>query len=249
MPSPKDIIEDAHRDINVLGAARSLQGEDLELGLAHYNRMVGYLQAMRLGWYDENESFAWTVSQQSYTIGKAGSGANFIMTAGGERPPKFDRAKLVYNGTNQEIDLPVLVVQQYADIPNPLQSALNPIRIYYQPTFPNGTIFPVPYPTATSNRLRLFWKNQLSAVDIADITTDINIAPGVHDALSCELAGRLAAGPYQKTISDDLKTRMQSSWQVLLTMRNADPAYVSTDIRGANERAYSNFNPNTLLPY
>lgn len=248
MPSPLEIITDAYRDIQSLGAGKTLPGEDLEFGLRHYNRMVGYLQALQLGWYEENEAFPWAVSQQSYTIGKSGSGADFEMTAGGERPPKFDRAKLAYSGTSQEVELPVFTVQEYSAVSNPAQSAIDPIRIYYQPTFPNGTLWPVPYPTTTSNSLRLFWKNQLSVIDMADVATDINIAPGVHDALVRELSGRLAPAA-GKTLSDDMKIQMQSSWQVLLTMRNADPAYVSTEIRGADAGSRSSFNPNTLRPY
>lgn len=251
MPSPNDIITNALRWMNVVGSGHPTPAaEDTELGLSHYNRIVEDLAARQLGWYDANEAFPFAVSKQSYTIGPAASGADFIMTAGGVRPPRFDRAKLVLTSVspNQEYDLPILTVQTYSAIPNPAQSALQPIRVYYQPTFPLGTLWPVPWPTVTSNMLRLFWKNQLSTVAIADITNSIDMPSGIEGALTWETLRRCAAGGFGKTLTDDQKQLCADSWQVLLTMKNADPALISTDIRGSTW-GRNNFNPNTLRPY
>lgn len=254
MPSPDTIITNALKWLGVTGSGQTAPApEDTDLGLSHYNRIVEDLAARQLGWYDANEAFAFGVSQQSYSIAPSGTapGAGiFVMTAGGVRPPKFDRAKMVLTSVspNQEYDLPILTVQTYSALPNPAQSALIPLRVYYQPTFPLGTLWPVPFPTVTSNLLRLFWRNQLSTVAIADITTNIDMPSGIESALTWELLRRCAAGGFNKPLTDDQKQLANDSWQVLLTLKNADPALISTDIRGATY-GRNNFNPNTLRPY
>jgi hypothetical protein len=250
MATPLQIITDAMEDLNIIAGGATPDGRNTATGLKHYNRMVGQIAALRLGWYEVNEAFTWTTSQQSYTIGKSGSGANFIMTAGGERPPKIDYAKIVLTtgAPDQEYRIPVITVQRYAAIPQPAQSALQPVVIYYQPTFPNGTLWPVPYPTATTNQLRLFWKSQLATVLIATIAADIPMPPGVQDALTWEMERRLAPA-FGLTLTQDQKDMAYTAWQTLLTMKNSDPAYIGTNILGANERTRWNWNPNTLNYY
>lgn len=251
MPSVLTIITNALLNIGVNGADRSApNGEDTELALSHYNRMIGYLAARELGWYEVNEAFTFSASQQSYTIGPSGGGADFIMTAAGVRPPKFDRAKLVLTaGTpDTEYELPIITTQQYANIAQPAQSALLPQVIYYQPTFPNGTLWPVPYPTDTTNQLRLFWKNQLATVAIGNIAADIDMPSGVEDALTDDLMRRVA-GAFRLELMPDQIVMASASWNVLLTMKNADPAYIATDIAGAGQKTAQTFNPNTLRSY
>lgn len=249
MPSPLDIITSVLKSLGVVGNADPLPApEDTDLALSHYNMIVEDLAARQLGWFDVNEAFSFAASQQSYSIGPAASGANFITAAGGVRPPKFDRAKLVLTATspNEEIDLPILTVQSYSAVPNPSQSALQPLRIYYQPTFPTGTLWPVPYPTVTTNKLRLFWKNQLATVAVADTGTNIDMPSGVRGALHWELLRRCAAGGFNKALTEEQRQIAADSWRVLLTLKNADPALISTDIRGA---ATDRFNPVTLTRY
>lgn len=238
----------------MLGAGEtSPSGEDTELCLAHYNRMVGYLAARGLGWYDVNEAFTFSVSKQSYLIGPGPAVAgvpDFVMTAAGVRPPKFDRAKLVLTtgSPDTEYVIPIITTQEYSGIVNPAQSALLPQIIYYQPTFPNGTLWPVPYPTATTNQLRLFWKNQLAPVLIAAISTNIDMPPGVEDPLTWDLMRRIAPS-FRRPLTPDQIMLANSSFNVLLTMKNADPAYIETDIQGADQKTAQSFNPNTLRAY
>lgn len=233
MPSPQAIIDTALRGIGRLGSGESsVGGGDADLALTHYNMMIGELQFKGLGWFEVNELFPFAVSQQSYSIGPAGSGANFIMTAGGERPPRFSRAKLVLTASNpdQEIEIPIITVQIYSLIPNPGQSAINPTRVYYQPTYPTGTLWPWPYPTTVTNGLRLYWRNQLSQVATTNITVNIDMPGGVEAALTWDLMRRCAAGGFGVTLTEDQRTIAAASWQVLNTMKNADPVLIRTDL-------------------
>ncbi len=245
MPSPLEIMTNAARDLTIIGSGETLpSAEDTEQVLIpHYNRMVGYLTARQLGWYDVNEKFPWGVSQQSYEIAPAGTTPApgvFVMTAAGVRPPKFDRAKIVLTAVspNTEIVIPIITVQIYSGIVNPTLSALYPYRIYYQPTFPNGTLWPVPFPTATGNALRLFWKNQISTITTLTMGTDLgDLAPGVEDALTWEMVRRCAPA-FRRTLTQDQKDMCSSSFNILLTMKNADPVLIQTDLAGSNNDGY-----------
>lgn len=249
MPSPLEIITNAFRDLNLVGSGQNApSAEDTAWGLNHYNRMTSMLAARDLGWYEVSELFQLTPSQQSYTIGPAGSGASFVMTAPGLRPPSFYRAKLVqtFASPASEWDIPIIIVQVYSSIPNPAQSSGIPVALYYQPTMPAGTLWLVPYPTITANGLRLFWRNQLGVVAMADINTQIDLPQGIEDALTWELFRRCLRG---KPITEEQKISCHRSMQVLVTMKNADPVLIATDVAGANRRDYLTFNPNTLRGY
>jgi hypothetical protein len=72
--------------------------------------------------------------------------------------------------------------------------------------------------------------------------------PGVQDALTWEMERRLAPA-FGLTLTQDQKDMAYTAWQTLLTMKNSDPAYIGTNILGANERTRWNWNPNTLNYY
>lgn len=246
MPSPLEIITDAFRDLNLVGAGQTNpSAENTEWGLGHFNDIIEQLAANGLGWYDVNELFAFGTSKQSYTIGPAASGADFIMTAPGTRPPAFSRAKLVVTAAApvSETVIPVIPVQVYSSVFNPAASSGTPSAIYYEASVPLGRLWPVPYPTTVANGLRLFWKVQLATVAIASINVNIDLPQAVRAALRWELFRRCLRG---KPITAEQKLTCYRTWQVLVTMKNADPVLISTAIPGSGG---GSINPNTLRSY
>ena len=237
MPSPLDIITTAEKDINVIGDGdAAASGGDLDKGLNHYNRIISRWQALgRMSYFEFSQSFAFAASQQSYTLGITGSGADFIITGAGVgvRPPKINRAKLVIVATTPygEIDLPVIYKQEYESIPAPTLTATQPYELYYKPTYPNGTLFPVPYPTVTTNQLKLYFGSQLATVAVADLSTSIDMPPALEDALTYTLEERLCVA-YGKAIPDDLKNLAHGARQVYSQLNDADPAFIGTDLLG-----------------
>ncbi len=237
MPLPADMIRNAIVDLNIAASPAAVKARDLELGLSHYNRIVNKLALTpKMGWYMRNQAFAWTVSKQFYTIGLVANAPDFVMTAGGgERPPFIDAANLVLTGPSvpNEIQLPVIFVQQYESIPQPTLSGLQPTKIYYSPTFPNGTIAPHPYPTNISNQLRLFWKNQLFQVALADIFTNIDLPQAYEDMLTCLLMVRLASIPaYGLTVTPEMKAMAKGAYDAVAHQNGSDPTMISTDLLG-----------------
>lgn len=234
MPSPQDIIQNALEDLNKIGSGVTVGAEDLALGLKHYNRLVSRWSAQaKMSYYVRTQAFTFSVSQQSYSLGPTGSGADFIFS-GGVRPPKIDRAKLVLTASNpdSEIDLPVILLSIYQSIPNPAQSGTTPYCVYYQPTMPTGTLWPVPYPTNTSNQLRLYWTAQLEAIAIADIATNIDMPPALEDALTFTLEERLCI-PFGLTVPDELRKQAAGARQIYSQLNDAEAPLIPTALRGA----------------
>ena len=97
---------------------------------------------------------------------------------------------------------------EYNRISYPATDGAEPDRIYYQETYPNGTIWPWPYPedtaTALANKLEIFTWAYLSSWATAD--TSIDLAPGYKDAITWALAERLTV-PFGLNLSNELKNQ------------------------------------------
>ena len=244
MAAPADIFRNALLDLGRMGIGESApSAPDLALCLSHYNRLVSRWSAQgKMSYYERNQAFTFSVSQQSYSIGVTANSPDFTITApGGVRPPFINRAKLVLTASspNSELDIPVIFKQVYESINTPEQIGVQPYCVYYQPTFPNGTLWPVPYPTNTSNKLRLFWPAQLEVIAIADIATDIPMPPALEDALTWTLEERLCV-PFSIPVSDELRIQANGARQVYSQLNDSDPALISTDIQGRGS-PYDNY--------
>ena len=231
MASCNDILTDALEDIGKFTPGETAPAsEDLAIALKHYNRLVNRLLVDRaMSTFETSQSIAFGSSAQSYTIGPSGS--LFTVTT---RPPKITKAKLVLVASTPDFEreLPVIEVQRYSDIPDPDRSAPEPERLYYQATFPNGTLWPHPYPTTTSNKLKVYYWTQLGQVALADITTDIDMPPAFQDVLTTKLSVRLCV-PFKIPVPAELKIQEHAASQLYSSM-NIQPSYIGTDIRGHN---------------
>src|SRR3990167_893388 len=234
MPSPSTIIRNVAVDLNLAASPESLGPNIYALLLSHYNRMVNLLAIdPKFGWYMRNEVFTFPSSAQSYTFGPTG-----VIVATGLRPPFIDRAKLVMvaGSPDSEINLPVITVQLYQNLPVPAQSG-QPSKLYYQPTVPNGTLFTHPYPTDLTNTLRLFWRNQLAEVTNANSTVNIDLPQAYEDMLTTKLSIRIASIPrFNLQVSDDMRMMARAAEQAVTGLNNSDPALISTALLGQNRR-------------
>lgn len=241
MPTPADIFRNALLDIGIGTSFQAQAPEDIELARVKFNRMLGQWNLrQRMAYFIRTQAFTFSTSAQSYTLGTAANGATFQILAGTQRPIKILRAKLVLVAStpDEEIELPVINLDQYANIPAPALSSTVPTRLYYQPTFPNGTLWPVPYPTTTTNQLRLFFYNQLLEVAVADITTNVDMPPGLEDALTLSLSEALCL-PFRKKVSADLRLQASKA-RALYGSINVTPPLVGTDYPASRVRPLIN---------
>lgn len=230
MPTPTVIFTNALTDLGRIATGGSGTAADLELCRLHFNRMLGQWNTQRrFAYYIYNQAFTFSASQQSYTLGTSANSANFVITAGTERPVKIERARLVTVAStpDSESEIPVLDYDQYANISSPAGSATVPSVVYYQATYPNGTLWPVPYPTVTTNKLRLFWWIQLVSVASGDVGTNVNLPPGYEDAITLSLMESICM-PFGLKISQDLKERARMS-RLNIAALNSKPPMMRTD--------------------
>lgn len=220
-------------DIGVLAIGQTISTEDLELCRTKFNRMLGQWNTQRrFAYYMRDQAFTITASQQSYSLGTSANSADFVITAGTERPVKIERARLVLvaPSPDSESELPVINWDQRANESTPALSATVPTRLYYQPTFPNGTLWPTPYPTTTTNKIRLFWWAQLAAIASGQTGTNVDLPPGYEDALTLSLS-EIMCLPFGKGISQDLASQSRTARENIRAL-NSKPPLMVTDWPG-----------------
>lgn len=213
-------------EIGIIGANESAPSDQAAHGLTKLNRIIDQWQTQkRFVYYTEHTSYTFTTSRQSYTIGPTG---NFVAT----RPTKIEGANVIRVSADPDERWPlqVIEVQDYAEIQIPAESGDEPSRLYYQPTVPNGTLWPWPFPentaAALANKLELFTWVQLSAFVL---DTNINLPPGYEDALTWTLAESLLPS-YGKSSSPELEVQARRARGAIQTVNSKAPKIATQDL-------------------
>ena len=201
--SAATIIQDAMRYINKLGAGQTISTADQTFGLSVLNDIIDLWRTKsHFVVYYDHSSYAYSTSKQSYSIGQ--DSADFTA----DRPIKIIRANLILTADDPDsrVALEVFNMDEYAQLRLPAQSADQAVCLYYQPTYPNGTLYPWPYPTDDSdvlaNKLELFTWMQLSSY--ANTSTAVDLAPGYKNALTKTLSEWLCV-PYGIPLNPEVK--------------------------------------------
>ena len=219
------IIQNALLYLNKLGVGQSITEADQTLGLKQLNLLIDRWRVKRsYVIYFNHASYSFDTSQQSYTIGQ--DSADFEA----DRPIKIIRANLIRTGDDPNTHIPLLVYEmdEYASLSVPATSGQEPDRIYYQPTFPNGTLWPWPYPEndadILANELELFTWSYMTSWATTD--TSVDLAPGYEDALTLSLAERLTV-PYGVAMNPELKDQARQA-RASIARINTIPKKIAT---------------------
>lgn len=181
MTTALQLVTSSLRKLGAVAAGEAPDADEQADALAALNQIVESWNLQGLALYRrENVAYSLVPSQQVYTIG---SGANF----NGARPITMNGAFVTRGG----IDYPLepLTQAQWNEILQKSQESQLPEAVYYEPTFPDGTLrfWPVPLEALT---VTLAINMQLGAV--ADINDDLAFPPGYERALVYALAVDLA---------------------------------------------------------
>jgi len=180
------IVTPALQDLGVISSGETPDSEDSALGLARLNRMIDTWAAERLTIYHTTRT-TWTItaSDGSYTLGATGDIAIV-------RPVFIDSVGYIDTSADPDIELPLhpLTVEDYARISQKAQTGTYPTSWYYNPTFANGAIELWPVPTSTTLSGVIYAPTALTSY--AALTTTFTLPPGYEEALSTNLAVRLA---------------------------------------------------------
>jgi len=181
MTTVRDLINDSLKEIGTLAIGEVASAAEAQDCLRALNQLIQTWQTESLVVYAKNQQiFTYpTTGQQSYTIGPTG---DFVTT----RPVRIDAA---LNRDSNDNDYWFYVARDFSDyaqlITKKVSAQLQTV-LYYDPTYPNGTIYLWPTPSDSTYRLVLWtWT---SVTEFATLDDTISLPPGYERALRTNLA-------------------------------------------------------------
>lgn len=181
------LINGAFNLIGVLTQGESPTSTESTDALAVLNAMMDAWSIERLMVpVIKRQVFDLTASQQDYTIG---SGANWSVA----RPARIERAGLIMNtNPSQPVEIPmrVLSLGDWAEVRIKALTQTFPKWLFYDPTYPYGTVRVWPIPTDSTYDVALyFWSPVIQFADLS--TTSYDLPPGYDLAIRYALAVEL----------------------------------------------------------
>lgn len=190
MTTPRILIKDALKKINVLGEGESPSYEMENDAFRELNRMLGQWSNKNLLVYGiQFEEFSLVAGQNTYTIG---SGGDFNTTA----PREITKMFIRYSGNN-ESEMNKLDSNQWGRVSDKTTQSSMPHSWYADMNYPLRNIYIYPTPSEVKTVI-LHNYRQFSA--FSTLTETISMPPGYEETLLYNLARRIAPD-YEKEAS------------------------------------------------
>lgn len=176
-----ELIKQALFHLNVMSVGDSLGNDEAQDCLTVLNMLLDNWNNQNLAlYYHKDELFTTSDSSSYYSIG---SGATWDT----DRPQQITSA--FYRNNDIDYKLNSLTSEEYSDISDKSTESTIPEFYYYNPAYPDGTVYlwPVPSESATIGLSQLKIISQISS-----LTSDLSFPPGYLLALSYNLAAELA---------------------------------------------------------
>lgn len=219
----REICTDAFGLIGVATEGAEVSAYDIDVAFRSLVQMGRRWQTQGLTFpFVTREVFDITANQGTYTIGPNG---DFDTT----RPPSnsITGTALLLNSSSPAVEVPIGLLTDDAYEAIQVKSLTNAqwTNLYYRPTYDTdlGTIILWPIPTTADNDLVLY--RTVPVAEFADLSTDVYVPPGYEDALTYQLAIRLAV-PYARPVSQELQ---QQATDYLADIKRSN--YRLTDLR------------------
>jgi len=189
----RDLITRALRVAGVVGAGETPGADDADDALLSLNMMLDAWQAERLFAYSiVDRTYALTAGLATYSIG---SGATINVP----RPVRIEWA-FTRDSSNIDRQIRVVLDDVFAAISVKNIGNTYPTALYYQPSYPNGTINLWPLPAAGLTLHIGAWE---VLTEYASLNATLSLPPGYEDAFVYSLVERLCP-EYGKAISADI---------------------------------------------
>ena len=195
----KEIIEAALQDLGIIEAGSSPNFDDLAWCLGKFNRMLNSMSADGINlFYRVSESFAMTSGTASYTIG---SSATFDTT----RPNVIEQAFIRVDGYDYIVT--PRPMDEYWGISDKTTQG-RPYLLYYNTTYPNGTIYLYYVPDSSDD---LYIVSQKPLTTYSDEDTSVSIPAEYEDTLITRLAMQIAPR-YGISVSSELALNAKTAY-------------------------------------
>lgn len=217
----RDVITEALGELGVVSAVDPSAPEDMEKGLRYINRIIDSWNGDRACIFAEQFiTFTTAPGVSPQTIGPTGT------CVVNQRPVSIDGANFLQNTGALLIRNELGIHDQYWWLAQtvPLMQTSWPTDLYYQPDWPNGSIFLWPVPSG-AYVIELMIRQVLPYFDL---TTQLSMPPGYREALTLTLAEALVR-PMQIEMPQGLpydaskaRARMQRNNVVIPRLATAD---------------------------
>lgn len=181
--------------------------DDMGDALLMFNELLDLLNATERALYtDTFFSGTLTAALQPHTIGVTADSPTFAISVA--RPTQIKAANLLITAATPTTRIPLTLRdgQWWMDVRARLVSSAIPTDLYYDPGWPNGSIYLWPVPT-TAYGLELNFSTLLASVALTDTFT---LPPGYQAALRLTLAEAIA-GMWGQAIGPDLARRAREA--------------------------------------
>jgi len=219
-----DVITDALLDLGVLAEGETPNAAQASAGLRATNNLVDQWKSENLLIYTITRATATlTPSATSFTVGTGGA-VNI------PRPnlQQVERVTYLDNSlaTPLEISLgPLMTEAEYEAIPLKSLTAPRPIRAYYNPTYPLGTLIPWPISTGASLLWVVYY--QAAVPEFAAISDSVALPPGYKRMLVKNLALEMAPS-FQRQV-DPLLLQQAATAKGMVMRSNGRPTELYSD--------------------
>jgi len=187
-----DLIAASLKRLGVLDGDETPTGTETNDALIRLNDLIDGWGTERLSMYTSSRT-TWTITSgtAAYSIG-TGSTVNRV------RPVYVDSIGFIDTSQDPDLEMPLslLTVEGYAAIPQKALTSTYPTCVYYNLTYPTGTITFWMVPTSTTLQGVIYAPVAVTELALADT---ISLPPGyrrfLRDALAVELAPEYAVQP------------------------------------------------------
>lgn len=187
-----DLIAASLKRLGVLDGDETPTGTETNDALIRLNDLIDGWGTERLSMYTSSRT-TWTITSgtAAYSIG-TGSTVNRV------RPVYVDSIRFIDTSQDPDLEMPLslLTVEGYAAIPQKALTSTYPTCVYYNLTYPTGTITFWMVPTSTTLQGVIYAPVAVTELALADT---ISLPPGyrrfLRDALAVELAPEYAVQP------------------------------------------------------
>lgn len=191
MATARDLLNDAHRLLNLTASGNTLPEAALQDNLVSLNDMIDSWGTEKLATFTTQEQvFSWLPGRVSQTLGPTG---DFV----GDRPVLMDDATYFIDPANGvSFGIKIINQQQYDGIAVKTVTSTYPQVMWINTNFPNIDIHLYPVPTKV---LEWHFVSAAALSQPATLTTSILFPPGYMRAfrynLACEIAPEFGVEP------------------------------------------------------
>lgn len=178
------ICADALMEIGALAQGESLSAGDADFTLGKLNRLLDNWNGEHQASYAQQfTTFTLTPSLSPHTIGPTGT---WVTT---QRPVTIESLSLILSApTSSYVPITLRDAQWWADQVTPTLASTFPTDCYYEPAWPDGSLYFWPVPE-TAYDVEVEQRVLLAAVALTDVFT---LPPGYRDAITLTLAEECA---------------------------------------------------------